>query len=134
MRQRLALLTTAIVVGAAGYWLRFPAPIGPEWRDRFGGVFYVVFWIIVVAIFIPATRSWRLVLSVFLVTCALEFAQLWHPAWLEAARGTFVGRVVLGTTFDWSDFPPYVFGALLGGALLHGIKSISKAKVGDDAL
>ncbi len=42
---------TAVLIGAAGYWLRFLAPIGPEWRDRSGGAAYVIFWIFVLAWF-----------------------------------------------------------------------------------
>ena len=44
----------------------------------------------------------------------LEVLQLWHPPFLEALRGHFLGRTVLGTTFSWSDFPHYVAGAVLG--------------------
>jgi len=93
MRQRFLLLLTAVLIGAAGYWLRFLAPIGAEWRDRSGGIAYVVFWVVVVAGLVPQARRWRIALTVFLVTCGLEFAQLWQPPWLEAIRRTFLGRV-----------------------------------------
>jgi hypothetical protein len=52
--------------------------------------------------------------AVFAVTCALEVLQLWHPAPLEAVRGTFLGRTLLGTTFVWWDFPHYALGCALG--------------------
>jgi hypothetical protein len=58
----------------------------------------------------PAT----IVLVVLLVTCSLEFLQLWRPTPLESLRKTFMGQAVLGTTFTWSDFPYYGLGAVIG--------------------
>ena len=97
------------------------APLSPDWRDHAGGVAYVVFWIFVLAFVAPGIAPWRNALAVFFTTCSLEFAQLWHPAWLEAIRRTFIGRCVLGTTFGWDDFPPYLVGAVLGWVLLWAV-------------
>jgi len=121
--QRLSFLLTFVLIGAAGYWLRFLAPISSEWRDRSGGAAYVAFWIVILAFVSPRMKPWRAALIILLVTCVLEFAQLWHPVWLESLRRTFVGRVILGTTFDWSDFPSYFAGALLGWLLLFLLQS-----------
>ncbi|MEE9212976.1 MAG: DUF2809 domain-containing protein, partial [Phycisphaeraceae bacterium] len=54
-------------------------------------------------------------------TCALEFAQLWHPPWLQMIRSTFLGRAVLGTTFSWWDLPIYPVGCALGWLWLRGL-------------
>jgi hypothetical protein len=48
------------------------------------------------------------------VTCALEFLQLWHPPLLESLRSNFIGRTILGSYFDWSDFTYYFAGSALG--------------------
>ena len=127
--QRVLLLVASLLIGAAGYWLRFVAPISAEWRNRAGGISYVVFWIFVAACFFPRVKTWRLAAIVLAVTCGLEFAQLWHPAWLESMRRTFAGRVILGTTFDWYDFPPYFVGALLGWALLSIVEGAIRFRV-----
>jgi len=119
IQRRLVLLSVVIALGILGYWLRFKAPISPEARDSAGGVAYVVFFVVVAAFIAPAARPWRLALIVLLVTCVLEFLQLWHPGWLERIRATFIGRCLLGTTFGWSDFPPYFVGAFIGWALLR---------------
>ncbi|MFL6463129.1 MAG: DUF2809 domain-containing protein [Bryobacteraceae bacterium] len=97
-----------------GCWLRFSAPINPEWRDYSGGAAYVIFWILIYAFLKPTAPALPVTLTVFVITCCLEFLQLWHPSWLEAIRRTLPGRLVLGTTFQWSDFPPYVVGTLIG--------------------
>lgn len=113
-KRQLILFLVIIVLMVTGYWLRFYAPIDLEWRDRSGGVTYVVFWILVYALIRPAAPALPVALTVLFITCCLEFLQRWHPAWLEAIRRTWPGRLVLGTTFEWSDFPPYFVGAAIG--------------------
>jgi uncharacterized protein DUF2809 len=124
-QRRLVPLAAAIAVGVVGYWLRFKAPISPEARDNSGGVAYVVFFVLLGGVITPAVRPSRIALTVFLITCVLEFLQLWHPGWLERIRSTFIGRCLLGTTFGWSDFPPYAIGASIGWVLLRGFDRVS---------
>ncbi len=119
IRRRVVPLTAAVITVGLGYWLRFHAPV-PGWlRDASGGVAYVVFWMLVVAATKPMIPAFRLAAAVLAITCGVEFLQLWHPAWLEAIRQTLAGRLILGTTFDWLDFPPYAVGAVLGWSVLR---------------
>jgi len=113
-QHRFVLFLLLAVLVVAGYWLRFYAPIDPAWRDYSGGATYVIFWILAYAFIRPTASPLPVSLTVLLITCCLEFLQLWHPAWLEAIRRTLPGRLVLGTTFEWSDFPPYFVGAAIG--------------------
>lgn len=130
LAHRIVLLAAVLITGVFGFWMRFKAPISPDARDNSGGVLYVVFFVLAVAFLIPLTRAWRIALAVFLATCALEFLQLWHPRWLEQIRATFIGRCLLGTTFGWSDFPPYAIGAVIGWALLLLIRALApRAKI-----
>src|SRR5690348_2696751 len=128
-QRRLSLLVTAIAVGVLGYWVRFKAPISPAAQDSAGGAFYVMFFVLVAALTAPRTRPSRISSFVFLVTCILEFLQLWHPGWLERIRSTFIGRCLLGTTFGWSDFPPYALGAIVGWALLRVLARLTPNRV-----
>lgn len=118
-RCRISLAILLFVVALLGYWLRFDAPIAATLRDGLGGAAYVIFFVLGIAIIKPASSAARIALIVLGVTCVLEFLQLWHPLWLERIRRTFLGRVLLGTTFDWTDFPPYLAGALIGGMLVR---------------
>ncbi len=79
-----------------------------------GGVIYEVFWIVLFGSVLHKVRAWRITLWVFLVTCALETLQLYHPPFLEAIRSSFVGRGLIGDGFDPYDFPHYVIGSLIG--------------------
>jgi hypothetical protein len=118
MQQRMRLFVAAVLVAPLGYWMRFDMA-GAEWlRDASGGVIYVVFWMLAAACVWPRAKAGRIAFAVFFATCGLEFLQLWHPGWLEEVRRTLPGRLVLGTTFSWSDFAPYAAGAGLGWALL----------------
>ena len=97
-------LYTKVYAGPAATWV----------NNSLCGVFYVLFWCLLVFWFRPRVKPWRIALAVLSVTCLLEFLQLWHPPWLEWLRSFWIGRTLLGTTFAWSDFPYYVIGAGLG--------------------
>lgn len=45
---------------------------------------------------------------------SIEFSQLYHAAWLDSFRNTFVGAVALGSGFLWSDFACYTIGCGIG--------------------
>ncbi|MBL8211753.1 MAG: DUF2809 domain-containing protein [Bryobacterales bacterium] len=111
MPKAAAILLTVL----AGYILRFHAPIPATLRDASGGIAYVLAFALLASYLLPPTLS---ALAALTFTCTVEFLQLWHPPFLEAARQTLPGRLVLGTTFHWSDFPPYVAGTLLARRLL----------------
>jgi hypothetical protein len=88
----------------------------PGWiHDHLGGTFYVTFFCLVFSPIFPRTRPWILAGGVLAATGLLECLQLWRPPFLEAARRTTPGALLLGTTFSPADFPPYFLGAILGG-------------------
>ena len=121
-RLPLQLASIATLSVVAGLWLRFDAPISPYLRDASGGITYVLFFIFAAGALAPKASSSVIAISVLALTCCLEFLQLWHPLWLEACRRTIAGRLLLGTTFEWTDFPPYFVGAALGYALSRAFR------------
>ena len=116
----LILLLAAVI--PLGYFLRFTAWLPDFVRDASGGAMYVVAAALCFAIARPAASPAANALAAFAATSAVEFLQLWHPAWLEAIRGTLPGRLILGTTFSWGDFPPYAAGAIAAWAVLRSAK------------
>ncbi len=114
LRQRVRWFGGLLALMVLGLWFRFSAPV-PEWlRDGAGGALYVVFWMFAVLVVKPETPALPLAVGVFLATCVVEFSQAWHTEWLDRIRSTLPGRLVLGTTFDWSDFSSYAIGAVVG--------------------
>lgn len=118
MSRRGHSLAALAVVTPLGFLSKFYSGPGASWvADNAGGFLYVVFWIAVVLALVPRLSGAAVAASVLIATCALEFAQLWHPPLLERIRATFLGHALLGSTFAWSDFPYYFAGALVGYAL-----------------
>ncbi|MEQ9486808.1 ribosomal maturation YjgA family protein [Coleofasciculus sp. F4-SAH-05] len=114
MKYRIILLISIILIAPLGYGVRFYLP-APEWlNDRLGSFAYEIFWILLVGLFFPKASPLWTAVGVFLVTCLLEVLQLWQPPFLQAIRATLLGRVILGNTFTWSDFPAYFIGSFLG--------------------
>ena len=89
----------------------------------------MIFWILAFLVFKPETKALPLTLVVLLATCVIEFSQQWHPAWLERLRTTLPGRLVLGTTFDWADFPPYFAGAIVGWLAVSVLRKTQKNRL-----
>ena len=91
---------------------------GEAWiRGSAGGHLLRRVWILAWLWVRPRTQVGSLTVVVTVVTCGIEFAQLWHPPWLDALRDTRVGGLLLGSTFAWSDFPAYLIGGVVGYAL-----------------
>ena len=106
-------LAVLCIVTPLGFSTKFYSGPASTWvTSQAGGFLYVVFWIFLVLAWFPRLSRLSVTLGVILVTCGLEFAQLWHPPLLERVRSTFLGHAVLGATFAWSDFPYYVGGGV----------------------
>jgi threonine/homoserine efflux transporter RhtA len=51
------------------------------------------------------------------LSCAVEFSQLYHAPWIDAARRTRLGALTLGDTFAWGDMAAYLIGIAFGATL-----------------
>ena len=108
-------LFSLIIIVPIGFYSKFYRGPAAAWvNDSLGGVFYEIFWCLLILLFLPKVKPWIIALSVLVVTCILEFMQLWHPPFLEIFRSNFIGRTLLGTTFTWTDFPYYFLGSGIG--------------------
>ncbi len=112
-----------LIVTPLGFVFKFYAGPGKWWFNNYGaGVLYEVFWILVVFLF-AARKQYvkKIPVWVFVVTCALEVLQLWNPWVLQEIRSYFLGKVLIGTSFVWLDFPHYAMGCILGWMLIEWI-------------
>ena len=114
--KRKWIFISLCAVTPLGFLFKFYSGPGHKWFNDYGaGLLYEVFWCLVAFFFVPHRKYiMRIVVSVFIVTCVLEILQLWHPAFLERIRETFLGGALLGSTFVWWDFPHYVLGCVVG--------------------
>jgi hypothetical protein len=128
-KYRVGLIISLAIVVPLGYWVRFSAPL-PGWlNDALGSVFYEIFWILLVLLLYPAAFPRYAAIGVCLATCGLEFLQLWQPPWLQAIRATLPGRLVLGNTFAWSDFPAYFSGSFAGWIWVRVLRGGNRYKL-----
>lgn len=125
LNYRLVLLVSMSIIVPIGYVIRFAQTSTLAWlNDAIGSIAYEIFWILFAAFLSPRTSLRAIAVGVCLATCGLEWLQLWHPPFLEAARATLAGRLVLGNTFSWSDFLPYVIGSWLGWLWARSTQSL----------
>ena len=127
-KRRLVAIGLVPLVILFGLGCKFYRGAGADWINNWGpaSVAYVVLFILLAFIVVPRREAiHKIGMGVFVGTCLIEFLQLWKPSFLEAIRTTLPGRLVLGTSFSWWDFPAYVVGCVLGVFLLRGICSIA---------
>ncbi|MCT7948942.1 DUF2809 domain-containing protein [Ancylothrix sp. C2] len=114
LTYRLCLLVTMVIVSVLGLASKFYKGPGYDWVNGFAGdIFYETFWICAVVFVWPELSPAKVSGGVFFVTCLVEFLQLWKPPFLQVIRATFAGKLLLGTTFVWADFPYYFIGCFL---------------------
>jgi hypothetical protein len=66
---------------------------------------------------LPTRRTAHVALLAAGLSCAVEFSQLYHAPWIDAARRTRLGALALGDTFAWSDIAAYLVGIAFGATL-----------------
>lgn len=110
---RLILAGLALATIAVGLTVHLGGPaLSPTVRDVTGDGLWaamMTFWISAIAT--RASLSTRAIIA--LAVCfAVEFSQLYHATWLDAARDTRLGPLVLGSGFDPRDLVAYAGGVL----------------------
>lgn len=120
---RFRLMLSILVIVPLGFYSKFYTGPFQFWvNNSLGGVFYEIFWCLVFAAIFKNVRAWKIAGIVLLVTCTLEVLQLSDAFVLAWIRQFFIGRVLIGTHFVWSDFIYYVVGCLVGALLIKILK------------
>lgn len=125
-KQKWALILLLLITPLGFYTKYYSGPAADWVNDSLGGIFYEIFWCLLVFLFFINTKAWVIAASVFIVTCFLEVLQLWHPEFLEFIRSYFIGRIILGTSFNLYDFIYYFIGSLMGYFLIIRMQKLGK--------
>jgi hypothetical protein len=101
--------------------------MGSKWVNDYGAaIWYEVFWCLFAFYFFSGKKAIKFIpIYVFIITCLLEILQLWQPPILVLIRSHILGKLLLGTTFSWWDFPHYIIGCILGWLWLEWIHKLS---------
>lgn len=120
---RLRTFLLILLITALGFGSKYYTGAGSPWvNNSLAGLFYEIFWCLVVFLINPRLNALRIGSWVFIITSVLEFLQLWHPAFLQTIRSTFIGAALLGNSFTWLDFPYYLAGCILGVIMIYYLK------------
>ncbi len=114
--KRFLIIVSIFLVVPLGLYSKYYQGIGSTWVNDYGAaIWYEVFWCLFAFYFFSVLKAIKFIpIYVFLVTCLLEILQLWNPPILVLIRSHILGKLLLGTTFSWWDFPHYIIGCLLG--------------------
>lgn len=120
---RCALLAGIVLIIPLGYFVRFSKELhAPLLQDIGGSLAYQILMMLGLAFLFPRLPLVKCAVGVFVFSCAVEVLQLWQAHFILAVRATWPGRVILGTTFNWWDFPPYALGCVLGWFVLSALR------------
>jgi Protein of unknown function (DUF2809) len=124
------IIISILIVVPMGLLSKFYSGPAHQWFNDYGGdILYEIFWCLFAFWFFRSRRAIiQIPIWVFVITCILEFLQLWHPPLLNQIRATLIGKLLLGTTFVWWDFPHYLLGCVLGWLWLRQLQTIGYAK------
>jgi hypothetical protein len=126
-KKRIGTLISLLIIVPVGFYSKLYAGPAAIWvNNSLSGVFYEIFWCLLIFLFWGEGQPWIIAASVLVATCLLEFLQLWHPPFLEFMRSYFIGQAVLGTSFTWSDFPYYFLGCGIGWLWLSRLQNAGK--------
>lgn len=91
----------------------------PQWffvliANYGGDVFWSTMFFFLFRCFSPNAPLWKIALYTISFSVAIEVSQLYHAPWIDRLRATFLGSMLLGNTFVWSDIACYSVGTILG--------------------
>ncbi len=122
-QKRSLILLSIFVVVPLGLYSKYYQGVGSVWVNDYGAaIWYEVFWCLFAFYFFSGKKAIKLIpIYVFIITCLIEILQLSNPPILSLIRSHILGKLLLGTTFSWWDFPYYLIGCILGGLCLYVI-------------
>jgi len=86
---------------------------------KYGGdIFWATAFLFLLRMFFPSTKLFWLVILNFSLGVLDEVSQLYHGPLAVAVRSTYIGRLMFGVGFLWSDITCYAIGTVIGWVLL----------------
>lgn len=114
-RNQTSYVMAAIAVIAIGLASRNIAGLFPAELGKYPGD---ALWALMVFFFLgallPRCRTLHIAAFAFAISCVVEVSQLYHAPWIDSLRSNSLVHLVLGSGFDWRDFPAYLLGASVG--------------------
>ena len=118
--QRLRYFVLAIVTIVVGLLVHFDGRVlSFRVRDVLGDALWAMMIVWWMGVALPSVRLSVRGVAAFAVCVAVEFSQRYHTPFLDAARLTVPGQLILGSGYDPRDFLAYAAGVVVALALAH---------------
>ena len=105
----------------------------PEWFYKIistygGDILWTTLFFFLFIIIFPTKKLIVITAYTYAFAVAIEISQLYHNEWIDNIRRTFLGKMILGFGFLWSDLVCYALGALLGLLIATFIENKSSSE------
>jgi hypothetical protein len=114
-RSRLTQAVSAAFVICVGVASRSRfVGLPPFWAKYSADALWALLVFIGLGLLFPSQQTWKLAALAFGIAGLDEFSQLYHAAWIDAVRRTWLGHAILGDVFAWPDLVAYAIGITVG--------------------
>ena len=119
-RRRLRYFVLAIVTIVVGLIVHFDGRVlSFRVRDVLGDALWAMMMVWWLGVALPRVRLSVRGLTAFAICVAVELSQRYHAPFLDAARLTIPGQLILGSGYDPRDFLAYAGGVVVAVVLTH---------------
>ena len=94
-----------------------------------GDTLWAVMAFLAVGFAFPRWSTARVSAAALVLSYADEVSQLYHAPWIDKMRGTWLGGLLLGFGFLWSDILCYTVGIIFAAVLEHLALTLLKKRV-----
>lgn len=116
--SRWPYLASALLVLILGYSIRHYSALLPTFLDTYApDALWALLVFLLVAAIKPDMSTWRTALIAFAFAYGIEFSQLYQASWINDIRAIWLGGLLLGHGFLWSDLLCYSTGIGIGALL-----------------
>jgi hypothetical protein len=114
-RNRSLYFFTAVVVAALALGSRRYGVMLPRFITLYAGdTLWALMFFLLIGFVAVRWSSRRVAVITLLLACAGEISQLYHAPWIDDIRNTWLGGIILGYGFLWSDLVCDTVGVFLG--------------------
>ena len=114
-KRRLTYFFLYLAIIPVGFATRKVPRFFPPVMAEYGGdTLWATLFVFLYRAIWPKPALWKIALGTYLFAVGIEISQLYHAPWIDQIRKTFLGRMLLGSGFLWSDLLCYLVGVILG--------------------
>ena len=123
LKRRILYLSLFVFCTWLALATRWYKPYFPKIVVVYGGdVIWAGMFLFLLRIFFTRITLWKLALINYTLGVVIECMQLYQGGWYVQLRSTYLGKLMLGVGFVWSDLVCYAIGTLIAFCLVAWIE------------